>query len=107
MRYRSCLYEIFPLLKSNLSLFDFIVFIQEKITQLENKSLLKIRKLEEQLKDEKERYKTDVENLHKQLQDIKQQRSEVMNSRIERKSFSDGVCKASQVTVCFKNAIRN
>jgi hypothetical protein len=60
---------------------------------------VKTRQLEEQLKDEKDRYKMDIENLQKELCDIKQRRSQtkISETEKERKHITDDVCKASQV----------
>jgi DNA repair exonuclease SbcCD ATPase subunit len=77
------------------------IHIQQRISQVENENLLKKKQLEEQLKNEKDRYKMDIENLQNQLRDIKQHRSKVKNDETEqeRKRVTDDVCKASQVFI--------
>ena len=67
---------------------------QQRIFQVENENLVKTRQLEEQLTNEKNRYKMDIENLQKELRDMKQRRSQ---NNDERKHVTNDVCKASQV----------
>ena len=75
----------------------FIHSFQQRISQVENENLVKTRQLEEQLTNEKNRYKMDIENLQKELRDMKQRRSQNKNGEKERKHVTDDVCKASQV----------
>lgn len=90
---------------------NFIVYFQQKISQVENDNLAKTRQLEEQLKNEKERYKMDIENLQKELRDIKQRRSQnksgeaSVRTEKERKYTTDCISKASQVIIFQKCAI--
>lgn len=80
---------------------------------MENDNLAKTRQLEEELKNEKERYKMDIENLQEELRDIKQRRSHNKNGEAsvrtekERKYITDCISKASQVIIFQKCAMHS
>ena len=95
-----------PIFHFTVIYYYIFIQIQQRISQVENENLLKTKQLEEQLKNGKDRYKMDIENLQNQLRDIKQHRSKVKNDETEqeRKRATDDVCKASQVfIISFKN----
>ena len=74
---------------------------------MENESSQKIHKLKEQLENEKDRYKMDIENLQKKLRDLKLHRPQTENGQTEseRKFVSDENCKVSQVLVQFRTVV--